>query len=271
VAASGSGFMTDPTAATAAPGGSTPATTCSGTAVIAGQLAAIPPSRIWFTPTPATEPANNSVGDPVSYGATFVDSAHLTLDSPYQGTSGTHGWETAGITGWASQPYMMGILSWAFDLAAKAVATVSPTTASLSHSYSVAAANWIKTYGYWPAAKGMYYTVGGPDCKYPISDSNTLCTAGFAPDQARTLSAEAMRGLDLAYAYSQDKHQITHRYALQRDVGEAGHVSNRIGDMRVRWNLPRPDGRRSIHECSSTLGVARHRDSLEMAWAVIRR
>jgi hypothetical protein len=204
VAASGSGFMTDPTAATAAPGGSTPATTCSGTAVIAGQLAAIPPSRIWFTPTPATEPANNSVGDPVSYGATFVDSAHLTLDSPYQGTSGTHGWETAGITGWASQPYMMGILSWAFDLAAKAVATVSPTTASLSHSYSVAAANWIKTYGYWPAAKGMYYTVGGPDCKYPISDSNTLCTAGFAPDQARTLSAEAMRGLDLAYAYSQD-------------------------------------------------------------------
>jgi hypothetical protein len=99
---------------------------------------------------------------------------------------------------------MMGILSWAFDLAAKAVATVSPTTASLAHSYNVAAANWIKNYGYWPTAKGMYYTAGGPDCSYPISDSNTLCTAGYSADQARALSAEAMRGLDLAYAYSQD-------------------------------------------------------------------
>ena len=169
-----------------------------------GWVSATFPTRIWFTPTPGTEPADNSAGDPISYSATFVDSAHLTLDSPYQGTSGTHGWETSGITGWASQPFMMGILSWAFDLAAKAVATVSPTTASLAHSYNVAAANWIKNYGYWPTAKGMYYTAGGPDCSYPISDSNTLCTAGYSADQARALSAEAMRGLDLAYAYSQD-------------------------------------------------------------------
>jgi hypothetical protein len=169
-----------------------------------GWVSATFPTRIWFTPTPGTEPADNSAGDPISYSATFVDSTHLTLDSPYQGTSGTHGWETSGITGWASQPFMMGILSWAFDLAAKAVATVSPTTASLAHSYNVAAANWIKNYGYWPTAKGMYYTAGGPDCSYPISDDNTLCTAGDSADQARALSAEAMRGLDLAYAYSQD-------------------------------------------------------------------
>jgi hypothetical protein len=99
---------------------------------------------------------------------------------------------------------MMGILAAAFDLAAKAVVDINPATASLAHSYSVAAANWIKTYGYWPASKGMYYVVDGIECQPPIADSNTACTEGNSPGQARTLSAEAMRGLDAAYAYSQD-------------------------------------------------------------------
>jgi hypothetical protein len=178
-------------------------TTVTGVGPV-GWAAAAFPSRIWFTNTPATQPPDNSAGDPVSYNATFVDSTHLTLDSPYQGTTGAHGWETGGLTGWGSQPFMVGIMAAAFDFAAKAVASISPATATLAHSYSVGAANWIETYGYWPAAKGMYYFADGIECQAPIADSNTLCTAGDAPDQARTLSAEAMRGLDAAYAYNQD-------------------------------------------------------------------
>jgi hypothetical protein len=189
--------------------GSSAIVTNGSTAVVGvgttGWVSSAFPSRMWFVnSSPTTEPANNAAGDPVSYNATFVDSTHLTLDSPYQGTTGSHGWENAGLTGWASQPYMMGILSWAFDMAAKAVATVSPTTAALAHSYSVAAADWIRDYGYWPTAKGMYYLAGGLECQPPISDSNAICTQGYAPDQARALSAEALRGLDLAYAYNQD-------------------------------------------------------------------
>ena len=99
---------------------------------------------------------------------------------------------------------MIGILSAAFDLAAKAVVDVNPATASLAHSYNVAAANWIKTYGYWPATKGLYYFVDGVDCQPPIADSNGLCTSGNNAGQARTLSAEALRGLNAAYVYSQD-------------------------------------------------------------------
>ncbi len=159
--------------------------------------------RIWFTNS-SSEPASNSAGDPVAYTPAFVDSTHLTLDKPYQGASGSHGWEVAPVVGWLSQPFMTGILSAAFDLAAKAVADVDPATASLAHSYNVASANAIKNYGYWPASKGMYYFVGGIDCQFPIADNNTLCTGGNSPGQARTLSAEALRGLDAAYAYTQD-------------------------------------------------------------------
>ncbi len=169
-----------------------------------GWTAAAFPIRIWFTNSPSTQPSNNSAGDPVSYNATFVDSMHLTLDSPYQGTSGVHGWETAGITGWGSQPFMMGILAGAFDLAAKAIADVNPTLSTLAYSYSVGAANWIKDYGYWPDSKGLYYFADGIECQAPIADSNTLCTGGNSPDQARTLSAEAMRGIGGAYSYGHD-------------------------------------------------------------------
>jgi hypothetical protein len=149
---------------------------------------------------------DNSYGDPVAYTATFVNSTSLTLDRPYEGTTGTHGWELSDFDalGWVSQPFMVGILSTAFDLAAKAVADTSPTTAALSHSYSVAAANWLKNVGYWPSSKAMYYFAGGIDCVAPITDGNGWCTYGNDAAAARTLSAEAIRGVMAAYAYNRD-------------------------------------------------------------------
>ena len=142
----------------------------------------------------------------MSYVSTFVDATHLTLNAPYQGTTGTHGWEVSSYNylGWNIQPYGEGILSGAFGLVAKALATVNPATSALARSYSISAANWVKNNGYWPAGKGLYYDVGGVDCQPPISDSNTICTSGYAPDQSRSLSAEALRGLTAAYAYTQD-------------------------------------------------------------------
>jgi hypothetical protein len=175
-----------------------------------GWTAAYFPTRIWFTNSPAAGPANNAAGDPVSYRVTFVDATHLTLGSPYQGTTGAHGWELANasdapVTGWATEPFMEGILGAAFDLAAKAVTNSNPTVAALAHGYNVTAANWIKNYAYWPAAKGLYYYAGGVECQLPIADTNTVCTVGNSPGQARTLSAEAVRGLSAAYSYSQDQ------------------------------------------------------------------
>jgi hypothetical protein len=169
-------------------------------------------TRIWFTNSASKRPPNNAAGDPISYVvASWNSPTQLTLSAPYQGTTGTHGWEVSGgnVLGWAQQPYMMGILSGAFDLAAKAVAEVSPSTAALAHSYNVAAANWIKNIGYWPDAKGLLYTAGSIDCMPPNSNNNTICTAGTAADQARALSPEAMRGLSGAYIYNHDPSLLT--------------------------------------------------------------
>jgi hypothetical protein len=172
------------------------------------------PARMWFLNSPAW-PVNNSAGDPVSYGVTYNPDGTLTLDSPYQGVSGTHGWELANgfdspITGWASEPFMTGILAEAFDFAAKAMEAVSPptaasaATASLAHAYNVAAANWLKNYGYRPATKGLYYYVGGIECQFPISESNSICTSNMAADSSRALSPEGLRGVAAAYAYNHD-------------------------------------------------------------------
>ena len=163
---------------------------------------------MWFTNTPG-RPTNNAGGDNTFYTPTFVDATHLTLDRPYQGASGTHGWAlsgplVAGLLGWGVQPYMLGIAGTAFDYAARAIADTDPTTSALAHSYTVSAANWLKTNGYWPDEKGLYYGAGFVNCQAPISDSNAVCTAGNTQSAARTLSSEVMRAVGTAYAYSGD-------------------------------------------------------------------
>lgn len=175
----------------------------NGTAWIAGNY----PATIWFTNDPANRPPNNYAGDPQVYSATFVDANHLSLDRPYQGTSGMHGWASVagtGMLGWGAQPAQMGVLAFAFDLAAKALAGAYPPGAALAQNYRLTAANWIRTYGYWPLQKGLYLYAQGINCQAPISDANSACTGGNAPADARALSPEALRGVMAAYASSQD-------------------------------------------------------------------
>ena len=97
----------------------------------------------------------------------------------------------------------MGRLAAAFDLASKALAGTDATNSLLASNYNAAAANWIKTYGYWTLQKGLYDAVQGVNCQAPINDGNAACTAGNSAEQARALSAEAIRGLMAAYSSSQ--------------------------------------------------------------------
>jgi hypothetical protein len=111
---------------------------------------------------------------------------------------------TAGLLGWGSQPFMMGILSAAFDLAAKSIADSDPATAALARQYNVTAANWVKDQGYWPLQKGLYYGAGFVNCQAPISDNNAFCTGNNDTGAARVLNAEAIRGIMTAYGASGD-------------------------------------------------------------------
>ena len=166
---------------------------------------------IWFT-NGTGKPASNAEGDNTTYNAVTIDATHITLDRPYAGTTGVHGWAITnpqfGLIGWGSQPFMMGIMGTAFDMAARAIADSDPSTAALAHSYNVTAANWIKNYSYWPLRKGLYYGVGFINCQLPISDTSPPCTENNDASQARTLNAETMRAVGAAYAYSGDSSML---------------------------------------------------------------
>jgi hypothetical protein len=164
---------------------------------------------VWFTNSTA-KPTSNAGGDPATYTATYVDATHLTLDRGYEGTTGKHGWAISDgssgsmVVGYGQLPYMMGLISFAFDLASQAIADTDPIGSATYRTYNVSAANWVKTYGYRAALKGMYYFAQFVNCQAPISESNTGCTKGNAIQDMRVLGFETIRGIAAAYKYNGD-------------------------------------------------------------------
>ena len=201
--------------------GSSAVTCVNGTGTCNFQASVFSASTpVWFVNSTMAWPTSNADGDTAWYCPVYVDSSHLTLQdcngnvTTYQGTTGSHGWVVSlnGAVGFGIQPYMLGVASTMMDFTAKAMTCTAPgvpancdnTVAANAHTYNVAMANYIRQYGYWPAAKGMYYFAGFVDCPYPIPASNTTCTLGFNADQARNLSAEALRGVMSAFSYNAD-------------------------------------------------------------------
>lgn len=179
------------------------------------------PQAWWFTNVPNQPPSSNAGGDPVVYYPVPVDATHITLKdingnlAPYQGTTGLHGWvfgNFVGQVGDGVQPYMLGILGTAFDFSAKAMACApngnpagcSDPLSALLHSYNVQTANYLRTTGFWPSTKGMYYGSSFMECQPPVSDTNVGCTIGSDAAGARVLDAEALRAVMTAYASNGD-------------------------------------------------------------------
>ena len=167
-------------------------------------------AQMWFLNS-SSRPNRNADGDPVAYMPTCTDGQHLTLDRPYEGTTGTHGWAISSpsndtpYVGYGSYVYPEGLLAMAFDFAAKAIAVSDPMNSALARSYNLSAANWMKTYGYRASQKSVFYGVQYVNCQAPIQETpNSACTNGYSGSGARVINAEAIRGLMTAYAYSED-------------------------------------------------------------------
>ncbi|HUI82008.1 MAG TPA: hypothetical protein VLY24_29005 [Bryobacteraceae bacterium] len=189
-------------------------TTCSS-----GNACATAP--VIFTDS-ATFPYDSSHTDSVAYcypnPCTFIDSNHFTLDRPYQGTTGIHGWAfgvnggigNALVAGWGNVPYMEGILAWAFSLAGKAMACIASgvpancdnATSALANSYVQMQANWITTNGYLPTYFGVAYLGGFPVCGSNVNPSNVWCNQGYTNLQSREMGGDTYRGLAAAYTAS---------------------------------------------------------------------
>ena len=167
--------------------------------------------HIVFLPTSA-RPANiQGQTENTYYTPRFVDATDLTLDRPYQGTTGTHGWmlgDNTGppivVTGWGGQPFINGILGLAFEFTAKELGDTDPANALRAHNYNLSIARWEMSYGYRQAVKGMQYIAGSVECLPPIPETATWCNGNDNASQSRTLSGESLHSVMLAYAYSND-------------------------------------------------------------------
>ena len=110
------------------------------------------PCSIWLSPTsasPATTPAkDNSGGDTTTFGVSWVDSTHLTLSRPYDGSlaGSGRGYQIGALLGWGTQPFMMGVVSGAMKYAYHALDGFDPTNAARAKQFSIDAIHWmIKT------------------------------------------------------------------------------------------------------------------------------
>ena len=138
------------------------------------------PAYIWFTNlNPAAVPQKGGDGDSVAYRATWSSATSLTLDRPYEGTTGTHGWQTSesSYVGYGVQPFMEGILSIGFDLAAKALAVDDHANAALAARFHLDTVNWLMSVGYQASTRGMYYMARSPSCT-GAAYTHSLCDGG---------------------------------------------------------------------------------------------
>ena len=160
------------------------------------------PAYIWFTNIdPSSPPRSYADGDVSAYHATWNSATSLSLDRPYTGTSGSHGWTKTSDSiigdshiGFGVQPFMEGILSIGFDMAAKALAADDPTNSALAAQFHLDSVNWMKNVGYQASALGMHYWLG-PLCTSDIYVSNQC-------DGGQDLNFESNRAAALAYARS---------------------------------------------------------------------
>jgi len=135
--------------------------------------------------------------DPMSQSAwscIFNSSSSITLNRPWTGTTGTNYGATNNVTGFAVQPYMLGIRQYSWWQAQQATAVSQPT---LSAQFATMR-NEAGTYEhnvYDPAAGANYYGIQ-PACE-PItlaSMGNSACYSGYPPT-----------GSGAAYSYTAER------------------------------------------------------------------
>lgn len=164
----------------------------------------------------STDGTISSATDAEAYlNPTFVDSTHLTLPRPYEGTGCPapdgclKGWHLSQYVGRGTQPFMAGIIGGAFATGYDATGTTLLKTLALE------TANWVKDYGYHPDTKGLRQFRYMPGCGEPTPFDNqsscTYLTSSYA--SARALSPEIMRLFGKAYR------QNTSETAI-RDMGD---------------------------------------------------
>ncbi len=146
---------------------------------------------------------NDEVNLNTFYACQWVSATTITLDRPWQGTTGTYNASRylSTYVGFGATPFQNGIKTLAMKYAALG-ATGATSTGYQAMANTVA--NWILTEGFDPLTLGLYYARGFYNCE-PPGIYKIGCDYGPDPDSkaaARTLSGEAQNALSLAYEAS---------------------------------------------------------------------
>jgi hypothetical protein len=162
----------------------------------------------------AINDATFNVANPCFYNS----STSITLAKPWTGANGSFGFYRGNIVGAGMQPFMGGIKTLEYLFAKQA------TTGSIQTRYNTLIdeiAGWIKSTGYDPRTKGLFYGRGFGACEVPVDPpgfnpatftsspsfpySLAGCQYGFgqgAVGAARALNSEAQNVLRLIYEAS---------------------------------------------------------------------
>lgn len=161
-------------------------------------------SPLWICGNPCT--ANDS-GDSRVYTSYTVDSpTQITLAEPYQGTSGAGKRWMAGASyknvGFGTQPFMMGIIGTGMYLSWKALDGYNEAEATWARQTMNRIAEWLANTGYRPAAKGLFYARGFPNCEpdpesVPLSQGECVSASGIGA--SRGLTPEITRVMSESY------------------------------------------------------------------------
>ncbi len=117
-----------------------------------------------------------------NYACKWNSSTSITLDRPWQSASGTYNGYAYVLSGYGTQPYMLGIKTTMFDHAAQ---VADGTLAANFRTLAGLAAGWIHDYGVNPVSKGLYYGRVFGACEPPVtpaSPSNSYVTPGCNSD-----------------------------------------------------------------------------------------
>ena len=142
------------------------------------------------------------------YGCSYNSPTSLTLNRNWAEASGVGIFTTGAyaLTGWGTQPFMLGIATLANKMAAQGA---SGATATNYAALANATAGWVRNTGFDAATGGLYYGRGFSNCEPVLGTSTTPfifrnlgCNFGASADgkaTARALLAEAQNAVRVVY------------------------------------------------------------------------
>lgn len=150
-----------------------------------------------------------AAGDSVAYYTQAgSNSTTLTLDRPYEGTTGDKGYQMNVFVGYGTQPFIMGIVASAFSYIYKLTGNTD------ARDYVTGLSEWERTIGTRTATKGLYYGRVYPPCE-PTPDTAPNCTYGSSSNPSviageRYLNAEVFNTFSQAYLINSSSTTSTH-------------------------------------------------------------